>query len=110
MNINHFATEGIKDKMENTIQEKIDGVLDRIKDPQTGMTIAQLGLVKKIRYVEKRRKLIVFFKRLGHGKACCALLNMAMLTDFENLIKEGLKVQFPDFSIVFTDFSNTEAH
>jgi len=56
--------------MENMIQEKIDRVLDGIQDPQTGMAISQMGLVEKIRYVEKRRKLIVFFKRLGHCKAC----------------------------------------
>ena len=56
--------------MENIIQEKIDRVLDGIQDPQTGMTISQMGLVEKIRYVEKRRKLIVFFNRLGHCKAC----------------------------------------
>jgi metal-sulfur cluster biosynthetic enzyme len=92
--------------MENIIQEKIDRVLDRIKDPQSGMTLLQLGLVKKIRYVEKRRKLIVFFNRLGHCKACCAALNMVMLADFENAINEGLKAEFPQFSVAFTDSPN----
>ena len=96
--------------MENIIQEKIDRVLDRIQDPQTGMSISQLGLVEKIRYVEKRRKLIVFFTRLGHCKACCAALNMVMLADFENAIKEGLKAEFPQFSVAFTDFPNTRTH
>jgi len=93
--------------MENMIQEKIDRVLDGIQDPQTGMAISQMGLVGKIRYVEKRRKLIVFFKRLGHCKACCAALNLVMLSDFENAIKEGLKAEFPQFSVVFTNFQNT---
>ncbi len=93
--------------MENMIQEKIDRVLDGIQDPQTGMAISQMGLVGKIRYVEKRRKLIVFFNRLGHCKACCAALNLVMLSDFENAIKEGLKAEFPQFSVVFTNFQNT---
>jgi len=93
--------------MENMIQEKIDRVLDGIQDPQTGMAISQMGLVEKIRYVEKRRKLIVFFNRLGHCKACCAALNLVMLSDFENAIKEGLKAEFPQFSVVFTNFQNT---
>ena len=96
--------------MEDIIQEKIDRVLDGIQDPQTGMTISQMGLVEKIRYVEKRRKLIVFFNRLGHCKACCAALNLVMLADFENAIKEGLKAEFPQFSVAFTDFSNTQTH
>jgi len=93
--------------VENIIQEKIDRVLDRIQDPQSGMTILQLGLVEKIRYVEKRRKLIVFMNRLGHCKACCAALYMVLLADFENAIKEGLKTEFPQFSVAFTDSSNT---
>ena len=96
--------------MENIIQEKIDRVLDHIQDPQTGMTISQLGLVEKIRYVDKPRKLIVFFKRLGHCKACCAALNMVMLADFENAIKEGLEAEFPQFSVAFTDFPDTRTH
>jgi len=96
--------------MENIIQEKIDRVLDGIQDPQTGMTISQMGLVEKIRYVEKRRKLIVFFNRLGHCKACCAALNLVMLADFENAIKKGLKTEFPQFSVAFTDFTNTQTH
>jgi len=93
--------------MENMIQEKIDRVLDGIQDPQTGMAISQMGLVEKIRYVEKSGKLIVFFKRLGHCKACCAALNLVMLSDFENAIKEGLKAEFPQFSVAFTNFPNT---
>ncbi|WP_299976685.1 hypothetical protein [Desulfobacula sp.] len=93
--------------MEDKIQEKIDRVLDRIQDPQTGMAMSQLGLVEKIRYVEKRRKLIVFFNCLGHSKACCAALNMVLLGDFETEIKAGLEAEFPQFSVTFTDFSNT---
>jgi metal-sulfur cluster biosynthetic enzyme len=89
--------------MENIIQDKIDKVLNHIKDPQTGMTISQLGLVKKIRHVEKQQKLIVFFNRLGQSKSCCAALNLALLADFETAIKAGLKAEFPQFSITFTD-------
>jgi len=90
--------------MDDIIQKKIDRVLDRIKDPQSGMTIAQLGLVGKIRYVEKCRKLIVFLNRLGKGKTCCAALNIVLLADFETAIKEGLETEFLQFSIDFTDF------
>ena len=92
--------------MNDIIQKKIDRVFDSIQDPQSGMTIAQLGLVGKIRYVEKSQKLIVFLNRLGKGKSCCAALNMVVLADLEKAIKEGLEVEFPQFSI---DFSNMPA-
>jgi len=90
--------------MDHIIQKKIDKVLDHIKDPQSGMTIGQLGLVGKIRYVEKSQKLIVFLNRLGKGKTCCATLNLVLLADFEKAIKEGLEAEFQKFSIEFTDF------
>ena len=89
--------------MDKIIQEKIDRVLGSILDPQTGMTIAQLGLVGKIRHVEKEQKLIVFFNRLGYTKACCAALNMAMLSDFETAIKQGLMAEFPGLSVEFSN-------
>ncbi len=89
--------------MEKTIQQKIDKVLDQITDVQTGMTVAQLGLVKKIRLVAESQKLIVFLNRLGHTKACCATLNMAVLAKIETSIKEGLESEFPCFSVSFTD-------
>ncbi len=90
--------------MDYIIQKKIDNVLDHIKDPQSGMTIAQLGLVGKIRYVEKTQKLIVFLNRLGKGKTCCAALSLVSLANFEKAIKDGLEVEFQKFSIEFTDF------
>ena len=89
--------------MKNSIQKKIDKVLDQVTEVQTGMTIAQLGLVKKIRLVEESRKLIVFLNRLGHTKACCATLNMAVQADIETSIKKGLESEFPFFSVSFTD-------
>ena len=91
-----------EDKIDHRIQEKIDRVLDGIHDPQTGLTLSQMGLVEKIRYVEEQRKLIVMFNRLGPGKACCSVLNMTLLADFEDLIKKGFQTEFPQFSIRLT--------
>ena len=85
------------------IQKKIDRVLDNIKDAQTGLSIAQLGVVGKVRHSEQHRKIIVFLNRLGNSKACCAALNMFMLADFEIAIKDGLKVEFPEFSVEIAD-------
>jgi metal-sulfur cluster biosynthetic enzyme len=46
--------------MENIIQNKIDSVLDRIKEPQSGLSLSQIGFVEKIRCNSEGKKLIVF--------------------------------------------------
>ncbi len=92
--------------MEADVQKKIDSVLGRIKDSQSGMTIAQMGLVQKIRHSEENRRLIVFMNHMGKSKACCSVLNMAILADLEKEMEVELKKEFPWFSVRFTDAQN----
>jgi metal-sulfur cluster biosynthetic enzyme len=42
------------------MKEKIDRVLDTVKEPETGLTMAQLGFVERVRYYEEKKKLTVF--------------------------------------------------
>jgi hypothetical protein len=87
--------------MENIIQNKIDSVLDRIKEPQSGLSLSQIGFVEKIRCNSEGKKLIVFTNRLGHSKACCIALNMIVLGHIEKTLVEELKKEFPNHSIEF---------
>lgn len=36
--------------------EKIDRVLERVKDPESGLPVSRLGLVKRFRYSEREKK------------------------------------------------------
>jgi len=81
------------------IQKKIDAVLERIKDPQSGMNAAQLGLVEKIRVSEKRNILTIFFNPMGKTKACCSVLNMAVLSDIEREMEAEFRKEFPGYFI-----------
>jgi metal-sulfur cluster biosynthetic enzyme len=86
--------------MDATMKRKIDAVLDRILDPETNLTIAQLGLVQRIRYEETWKKLSVFTGSLGPTHGCCTLLGMAhMSTTLENL-KNEFDQEFPDLNTV----------
>lgn len=89
--------------MNPIVQNKIDAVLDRVKDKQSGLSIAELGLVQKIRYNESNRKLIVFMNRLGKSKACCSVLNLAILSELEHEIKQELRKEFPWFRVIFAE-------
>jgi len=40
--------------MDEEMKRKIDGVLERVKEPESGLSIAELGLVTKLRYTDPR--------------------------------------------------------
>ena len=81
--------------------QKIDAVLDRVKEPESGLSISQLGLVKKLRHNKNRKKLTVYINTIGPSKGCCALMSTMLLsTTLENLAGE-FKREFPDLSVEF---------
>ena len=92
--------------MDKGVQEKINSVLGRIKDSQSGMSVAEMGLVQKIRHSEENRRLIVFMNRMGKSKACCSVLNMSILADLEKEMEQELRKEFPWFSVKFADAMN----
>ncbi len=38
----------------------IDSILDRVKDPESEISIARLGLVKRVRYNEEKKEMYIF--------------------------------------------------
>lgn len=78
------------------MEQKVNRVLDRVKEPETGLSIAQPGLVERLRYVERNStpkiiltRTIAYFSKLKKGTL--APLNANSL--FRNL--EGLKTRGP---------------
>ena len=54
--------------------QKIDNVLDRVIEKESNLSLAQLGLVERVRYSEKRNKLYVFTEAIHSTHGCCTLL------------------------------------
>lgn len=78
------------------IEQKVNRVLDRVKEPETDLSIAQPGLVERLRYVERNStpkiiltRTIAYFSKLKKGTL--TPLNSNSL--FRNL--EGLKTREP---------------
>ena len=81
--------------------QKIDAVLDRVKEPESGLSISQLGLVKKLRHNKNRKKLTVYIDTIGPAKGCCAIMSAMLLsTTLENLARE-FESEFPDLTVEF---------
>lgn len=81
--------------------EKIDRVLERVKDPESGLSIAQLGLVKRFRYREGEKKLFVFtevYPHLPKCITCAAIAKTIVSTIFRDLTTE-LQREFPGLTV-----------
>jgi metal-sulfur cluster biosynthetic enzyme len=76
--------------------EKIDSVLDRVKDKESDLSIAQLGLVERVRYSEKRNKLYVFTRAIHSTHGCCTLLALVQQSDTLEALEEQFKLEFPE--------------
>ncbi|MGD9045221.1 MAG: hypothetical protein PVG06_16020 [Desulfobacterales bacterium] len=82
------------------MKEKIQRVLDTVKEPATGLTMAQLGFVERVRYSEAKKKLMVFsYNFKPHHKSCCAALQGMFISGTINSLTEAFQKEFPDLAV-----------
>jgi metal-sulfur cluster biosynthetic enzyme len=83
--------------------EKIDSILERVKDPESGLSVARLGLVEKVRYNEEKKEMYIFTDFLSHRPKCltCAGIAMAIMSTIRTDLEEEFKKEFPHLVIEF---------
>jgi metal-sulfur cluster biosynthetic enzyme len=82
------------------MKQKIDAVLDRVKEPVTGLPIAQLGLVRRLRYSESKKTLFVFFSAENRRvPKCCKIIQGLLLSDILKALTEEFHKEFPELVI-----------
>jgi len=82
--------------MTQTMIEKIDHVLDRVIEKESDLSVAQLGLVERVRYSEKQNKLYVFTKAIHSTHGCCTLLSLVQQSDTLQDLEDQFKQEFPE--------------
>ena len=89
--------------MDPEIATKFDTVLERIKDPESGLPLSQLGVVGRFRHSEEGRTIYVFTDFGDHRPGCltCAGISMAIENTIERRLREELQKEFPGFSVEF---------
>lgn len=86
--------------MDAVMKEKIDRVLNTVKEPETGLTMAQLGFVERIRYIEDKQKLLIFSRNLKpNHKYCCTVMQGLLISGTVNSLTEAFQNAFPDLSV-----------
>ena len=82
--------------MTQTMIQKIDNVLDRVIEKESNLSVAQIGLVERVRYSEKQNKLYVFTKAIHSTHGCCTLLSLVQQSDTLQDLEEQFKKEFPE--------------
>lgn len=83
--------------------KKIDDVLDRVKDPESGLPVSRLGVVQRVRYSEDHKMLYVFMDIKSHMPHCGACTTIAGLV-VDRIVRDlavEFHVSFPDLGVEF---------
>ena len=82
----------------------IDSVLERVRDPASNLSIAQLGAVKKMHYAEEEKVLYIFtdlFSHMPKCVTCAALANTIIASAIIRNLTAELQKEFPGLAIEF---------
>jgi len=83
------------------MQKAIDAVLERVKEPETGRSIAELNLVRRLRYSEKEKVLQVFMNIGEPRSTCmvCTIVNGKLSESIEREVRQEMEKEFPGLSV-----------
>jgi hypothetical protein len=85
--------------MDTEMAQKIEAVLDRVKEPESLLSVSQLGLVKKVRYNKVRRKLFVLIHTILPGRCAGTILSALVLSTILEGLAHEFKKEFPDLGV-----------
>jgi metal-sulfur cluster biosynthetic enzyme len=90
-------------KKDPAVQEKIDEILDRVKDPESGLSIASIGLVRRIRVSDEHRYVYLDVPFDNHTPGClaCAGIAMAIVASLRRDLKAAFEEAFPGYTVEF---------
>ncbi|HPE89704.1 MAG TPA: hypothetical protein P5298_01325 [Spirochaetia bacterium] len=86
------------------VQATFDDVLDAVIEPQSELSVAELGLVKKITYYKADTTLVVYMNYAKPTVADCPACSVAtdmMKSTIERDLKAALLEAFPGWTVRF---------
>lgn len=87
--------------MDPEMIRKIDRVLERVREPESNLPVAELGIIQKFRYNERKRALYIYANTYSSKKACCFLITKLIESDVMNRVRNELKKEFPELTVRF---------
>jgi hypothetical protein len=89
----------VETKIGEVMKQKIDDVLGSVKEPESGLSVGDIGLVQKFRYVSSKKTLYVYRNSILPSKGCCTIISNMLLATTQKDFLDALKTAFPELSI-----------
>ncbi|MBN2873869.1 MAG: hypothetical protein JXM71_02145 [Spirochaetales bacterium] len=88
-------------ELDQSVRVKFDAVINSVKEPQSELSLAELGLVTKISYYAADKTIIVFLATDAPGRECpaCSAINGFVVNTIERDLKAALEKEFPGWTI-----------
>lgn len=85
------------------VQSLIDETLDGVKDPESGLSIADLGLVRRVRVSDQGRIVYLDVPFDNHTPGClaCAGIAMTIVLGIRRDLKAAFEKAFPGYAVEF---------
>lgn len=89
--------------MNPEMTEKIASILERVKDPESGLSVEEVGVVKRVRYNEEKKEMYIFTDFVSHLPGCltCVGIAMAVMSTIVRNLNEEFQKEFPNLTIQF---------
>jgi hypothetical protein len=90
-------------ELDSATRTKLDGVLDRVKEPLSELSLAELGLVSKMTYSESQKVIIARLNVDAPRFECpaCSAMEGEVIQGIERRLREELERTFPGFTVEF---------
>jgi metal-sulfur cluster biosynthetic enzyme len=84
-------------------RDKFDRVLSGVIEPQSELSIGELGLVKKFSYHENEKTIVVNLdvKKQDYQCPACFAVDQFVIDRLERDIRASLEKEFPNWTITF---------
>ena len=88
-------------ELDQSVKIKFDAVLDRVKEGQSELSLAELGLVKKISYHAPEKTIVAYLNVPDRRLECmgCVAVNGFVVQNIERDLKAALETEFPGWTI-----------
>lgn len=89
--------------MNPEMTRRIDAILARIKDPESGLSLDRLGVVTKVRYNETKQEMYIFTDFTDHLPSCftCRGIAMMIMSSLIRNLKGEFEKEFPGIMVEF---------
>lgn len=90
-------------ELDSNSRAKLDAVVDRVKEPLSGLSLGELGLVSKFTVSAKDKAILAVLNVDAERFECpaCSAMYGQVIQGIERDLRVALQAEFPGYSIEF---------